>query len=222
MGGPLPVVSPRVFRPLAPGTELAETEPMNKHIMTSCRRAASFVSIAVGVVALVLTTGCGSDPDAQTSTESALSSNENFSKHGNNGTVSCDTYCAGAEWLGGTGTCVSAFAYAVPCDHATGLLTNTQLSCICTLPNGDQFAKDGNNGTVSCDTYCAGAQWGAAGGCSLADGTNVPCVGTCYEAYADPVDCSQSVGYLSNGQELYCVCHGTCDPAYNGISVECE
>src|SRR3984957_16059254 len=164
--------------------------------MTSYRRAASFVSISVRAAGLVLVTGCAvaPDPESESSGASALVET-NFIKDGNNGTVSCDTYCAGAQWPGGVGTCQRAVDYAVSCDQATGFLTNgSELTCQCATEGGT-FAKHGNNGTVSCDTFCAGAQWGD--------------VGTCWEAGAYNYPCSAAPGYFNNGQELQCIC-GDC------------
>jgi hypothetical protein len=93
----------------------------------------------------------------------ALASLPNFEKRGNNGTVSCDTYCEGATW-GETGPCVEAVDLAsqrrMACEDVRGLQPQG-VACTCARP----LRKAGNNGTVSCDTFCEGATWGAVGVC---------------------------------------------------------
>lgn len=62
-----------------------------------------------------------------------------FDKHGNNGTVSCNTYCGGNSWPGGVGAC----------DVAVRTDTNTRIGCSVTpglLPNGKELA-------CTCKTY---------------------------------------------------------------------
>jgi hypothetical protein len=59
-----------------------------------------------------------------------------FGKAGNNGTVSCETFCAGSQWDGGTGRCVGAILreenYPLSCSAVPGLLTNgAHLICQC-------------------------------------------------------------------------------------------
>ncbi len=110
-----------------------------------------------------------------------------FVKHGNNGTVSCDTFCQGAQW-GQVGRCLAASAANIPCGQTPGFLANgAELTCGCT-----SFVKHGNNGSVSCDTFCRGAQWGPVAACTSAQASNVPC--------------GQVPGWLSNGSELSCTC----------------
>lgn len=125
-----------------------------------------------------------------------------FDKHGNNGTVSCDTYCAGVTWPGGQGTCYKSVradtAAAISCSAVPGLLpTTTELTCSCHPPPPNLFDKHGNNGTVSCNTYCKGAQW--PGGRGL-----------CFTGMrADKgwsVSCDAVPGLLPNGAELSCTC----------------
>lgn len=57
-----------------------------------------------------------------------------FAKHGNNGTVSCNTYCNGAEW-GRTGSCLSGLITKddtiVSCSELPGLLQEGGLLCQC-------------------------------------------------------------------------------------------
>lgn len=107
----------------------------------------------------------GTQGSGSTSTRrvDALASLPTFDKPGNNGTVSCDTYCEGATW-GETGPCVGAVDLAsqqrIACEDVRGL-PSQGVACTCARPH----RKIGNNGTVSCDTYCEGATWGAVGIC---------------------------------------------------------
>jgi hypothetical protein len=60
-----------------------------------------------------------------------------FVKVGNNGTVSCDTYCGGSQWAGGVGRCISASlsenSNVLSCSTVPGLLApGAQLLCQCT------------------------------------------------------------------------------------------
>jgi hypothetical protein len=86
-----------------------------------------------------------------------------YDKPANNGTVSCETYCRGPQW-GRVGTCFGARqtngSQRVSC---TEVRPGTHLTCEC---GQAKFDKPGNNGTVSCDTFCQGAQWsGGTGTC---------------------------------------------------------
>jgi hypothetical protein len=59
-----------------------------------------------------------------------------FVKKGNNGTVSCQQYCASPQWAGGVGLCRSAqnqnTQAAAGCGDVPGLLSNAaELTCVC-------------------------------------------------------------------------------------------
>ncbi len=117
-----------------------------------------------------------------------------FVKYGNNGTLSCDAYCAGAL-TGPSGTCVGAQAVNVPCAQRVGFLSNgAEILCLCHDASANNYEKHGNNGTASCETYCAGTQGGPAGSCGQGVITHVPC--------------SQPIGQLANGSDLQCTCQG--------------
>lgn len=115
-----------------------------------------------------------------------------FIKHGNNGTVNCNTFCAGAQW-GPVGPAKSAALLNLPCNQTPGFL-NAELSCFCSSYDGGArvFYKPFDNGAVSCDTYCAGPQWGP--------------VGYCHNAYATYVPTDVVPGFIANGSELTCTC----------------
>jgi hypothetical protein len=138
-----------------------------------------------------------------------------FTKNGNNGTVSCNTYCAGAGWPGGTGVAASArredTKQQVSVAEVPGLLPNAkQLTCSCYVP----FVKHGNNGTVSCDTYCAGAGWpGGEGGC----------VNAVRQDTHESLACDAAPGLLPQAAELTCTCdaHAFVKSGNNG-SVSCN
>jgi hypothetical protein len=101
--------------------------------------------------------------------------------HGNNGTVTCDAYCAGSPWDNGPwngelpaswngAKCVDTSNPSVGCNK----LANTQINCTCEK-TGTGWAQGlllpipkpslgtqvvyGNNGSVPCDTYCRGNPW---------------------------------------------------------------
>jgi hypothetical protein len=116
-----------------------------------------------------------------------------FLKYGNDGTMSCDAYCA-SNAAGASGVCVFAQALDVPCGQATGYFSNkASLSCTC-ASGGVTFDKPGNDGSASCDTYCAGAQWGPTGTCVHAAVIDVPC--------SQPL----ATGKLTNGSDVQCAC----------------
>ncbi len=102
---------------------------------------------------------------------------------------------------------IGAVPYALEADHAVSATTASAAggglaSSISSLQSNVDgllgrvdlkvFRKAGNNGTVSCDTFCAGSQWGAVGTCvaSNINGAFIPCslglgitnasVGTCW------------------------------------------
>jgi hypothetical protein len=133
-----------------------------------------------------------------------------FIKHGDNGAAACDAFCAGSQW-GPVGVCLGSLATNFPCSQAPGYLSNgSELACTC--DTGGTFTKPGDNGTASCDTYCAGSQWGEVGTCVNAslqattsvmiDGTEVP-----YDA-----DCAILPGVLANSAELTCICAAAASP----------
>jgi serralysin len=84
-----------------------------------------------------------------------------FTKNGNNGTVSCDTFCGAVNgyktvWGKEPGYCVKATndntGKIVGCDSSVGLLpSGKQLSCDC---NSGVNVRHGNNGTISCNDFC--------------------------------------------------------------------
>jgi len=62
-----------------------------------------------------------------------------FTKHGDNGTVSCDAFCFGSQWAGGTGACSSATRMDnnqnIACSTVPGLLPAAkELTCSCVAP----------------------------------------------------------------------------------------
>lgn len=110
-----------------------------------------------------------------------------FDKGGNNGTASCDTYCAGPQWggLSETGICLSAQrgdnGQDIACDQVPGLLHNAPLRCSCVKAT----VKVGNNGWATCNQYCEGTQWGGW-------------AGKCVSGFAEgigPIACDRFVGY---------------------------
>ena len=65
-------------------------------------------------------------------------------------------------------------------------------------PTSD-FVKHGNNGTVSCNTYCSSQQWGGPtsyGGCRSATRADLN----------KAIDCNDVPGLLPNANELTCTC----------------
>jgi len=128
-----------------------------------------------------------------------------FVKNGNNGTVSCDIFCGAAigdspVWGGQIGYCKSAVnedtKKSTSCNSVPGLLSPKQLTCFCESENA--FIKHGNNGTVSCDTFCQGSRWGGG-------------IGTCVAAWDTKADanvsCQDTAGpFLKGPNELTCTC----------------
>ncbi len=119
-----------------------------------------------------------------------------FLKPGNNGTVSCTTFCEGPQW-GEVGGCVGAVredrGQRLDCFTSPGLLANgSQLLCECERG----FIKPGNNGTVSCSTFCDGEQWGRVG----------RCIGAVRGDNGSRVACEDTPGLLWFNSQLTCQC----------------
>jgi hypothetical protein len=112
-------------------------------------------------------------------------------KHYNNGTVNCATYCAGAQW-GPVGPCAGSKIDQYFCDRLPGLLPDAEDTCWCKDAQGQQFIKHGNNGTVTCNTFCAGPQWGPAGSCLAA-------------AIPNTARCDLNPGFLGSEMGCYCI-----------------
>jgi hypothetical protein len=99
-----------------------------------------------------------------------------FVKHGNYGAVSCSAYCSDPNWAV-PGTCLAAqmAGGAIDCAVAPGA-SSTELTCLC---DSSGFAKPGDNGSVSCNDFCGGSQWGEVGACvragDLYTGAAIPC-----------------------------------------------
>lgn len=126
-----------------------------------------------------------------------------FRKNGNNGTVSCYTFCGAvngtkARWGSRYGYCKKAVdeyrEYTVSCSRVPGLLPNSkQLTCYC---NDSVFIRHGNNGTVSCDNFCR----------RNIDGISGKCVASVNTTNGAVVPCNKATGYLGE-PELTCTCH---------------
>jgi hypothetical protein len=130
--------------------------------------------------------------------------------YGNNGTVTCDAYCAGNPWDGAWNKelpsdwngakCVGTSKPAVGC----GLVAGSDIACTCqktgagwaqgvSIPTQD---VNGNNGTVSCATYCAGVGGGPWNGELPVNWNGASCVSTpnnpsvgCGNAAGHPITC---------------------------------
>jgi hypothetical protein len=133
----------------------------------------------------------------------------NFQKPGNNGSVSCDTFC-GAAKANGQPVWGDRIGINIGSDQPKGAAgicecrqpSKANQSC---MPSSDGsrmycspaaiFVKHGNNGTVSCDTYCRGSQWGQ--------------VGTCVASFDNKNGTGRDGNYLPgflDGAELTCTC----------------
>jgi hypothetical protein len=133
----------------------------------------------------------------------ATSQTGDFIKNGNNGTVSCNAFCGAVNgnkvvWGSEYGVCSSAkndsTGQLLSCDAVPGLIPNgKQLTC---GYNKTAFVKHGNNGTVSCNAFCAGSNWrGGVGRCVAAVNTK----------NGQVTSCDTATGFL-NGPELTCTC----------------
>jgi hypothetical protein len=58
------------------------------------------------------------------------------------------------------------------------------------------FEKNGNNGTVSCESFCQGTQWGPVGKCIKAVNTHLK----------KEISCTDTPGLLPDGKQLTCHC----------------
>ncbi|MEJ1929043.1 hypothetical protein WDZ92_02050 [Nostoc sp. NIES-2111] len=137
----------------------------------------------------------------------SIAQNANFIKNGNNGTVSCNTFCGAARaggqavWGNQLGSCTGARNESsrenVSCDYKapSRIPRGKQLTCGCT---DDVFVKSGNNGTVSCSTYCNGDVYGDVG--------TRGCVAAYNNATNTVESCQSTPGLLPNGAELTCTC----------------
>ncbi|CAK8723177.1 hypothetical protein GMJAKD_12435 [Candidatus Electrothrix aarhusensis] len=124
-----------------------------------------------------------------------------FKKDGNNGTVSCNTYCGAAKadekpvWGDKIGYCVEAknesTGETVPCDTAPGLIKDgKQLTCLC---NPDVKIQHGNNGTISCKAFCERTKETCVAAWNNVTNSN------------SEATCDYIPGFL-NGPELTCTC----------------
>jgi hypothetical protein len=149
------------------------------------------VAIAVGVNA----SGQLTNNNAQLAWSPVTVYAKDYIKYGNNGTVSCNTYCEGSTW-GEVGLCSGAVrsdtGARITCWGVPGLMSSPN-TLLCECQRGR--IKPGNNGTVSCDTFCAGSQWGPVGAC----------VGAVRSDTGQRTKCSTVPGLLTSSQ-LTCLC----------------
>ncbi len=184
--------------------------PTSKHVSYSFLRPTLVLAALLAFGACTEERRTYSTPDAERpdSTETpppdAGAGPEAFVKHGDDGLVSCATYCAGAEW-GRVGSCLGTAALSFPCDQAMGLLTNG-VEQRCTCDAGGTFIKDGDNGTASCDVFCGGSQWGKVGSCVDSELQTNASATIAGQAVAYDADCSVTPGLIRNGAELTCIC----------------
>lgn len=134
--------------------------------------------------------GWGIDlPVSLESTAKSPTVGERFDKPGNNGTVSCAIFC-GAVRANGQPVWGDKVGVNVGSSQPVGAAG----VCSC-AQSPNLFVKKGNNGTVTCDTFCRGSQWGQ--------------VGTCVASFDNKNGTGRDGNYLPgflNGPELTCTC----------------
>ncbi|MCI5224946.1 MAG: hypothetical protein D3924_20325 [Candidatus Electrothrix sp. AR4] len=123
-----------------------------------------------------------------------------FKKQGNNGTVSCNTYCGATNekgkpvWGKRIGYCVEAQytsdGTTVSCETIPGLMTDDMLTCFCAP--GVKI-RHGNNGAISCNAFCERTKETCVAAWDNVTNTN------------GDATCDHLPGFL-NGQELTCTC----------------
>lgn len=119
-----------------------------------------------------------------------------YIKRGNNGTVTCDQYCKGDWGRAKYDKCVGAYDNVakkhIECGSARGYNAK-EVTCMCDHVRSN--VKNGNNGSVNCDEYCRGMQWGAKyNGCIKAIDTNTN----------TSIHCSKTRGYRVEEVSCYC------------------
>lgn len=120
-------------------------------------------------------------------------------KEGNNGTVTCNDYCLGS-WNGqaSEGTCISARTTSgrdISCfQYGAGSVV-----CTCRRSLDGIMRQPGNNGTVSCTTYCSRGYNGFPGGRTCSGG---------YISGGGIRGCSVGCDWSGNiqGGDLICLC----------------
>jgi hypothetical protein len=114
---------------------------------------------------------------------------ERFDKPGNNGSVSCATFCGAVN-----ANRQPVWGDKVGVNVGSNQPVGSAGVCKC-AQSPDFFIKKGNNGTVSCNTFCSGSQWGQ--------------VGKCVASFDNKNGTGQDGNYLPgflNGLELTCTC----------------
>ena len=144
-----------------------------------------------------------------------------FWKSGNNGTVSCDQFCAGSLW-GTSGWCVGGLDNLTKtnifCDNN---VSATNISCLCQpysspssiteSPSSSAYTTNfwahGNNGTVNCQKFCR-----------LNASTESTCVGGYDNTNKSPIGCTSNLSNAGISAATNISCY--CSPANNNISTK--
>ena len=127
------------------------------------------------------------DPPQQPSTPAGAWIKDNAS-----GNVSCDNYCGnkGGDW-GKRGACVSGWGAVSGKTLACAQQEQSKTICFCKdvkelvqpQPPPGAWVKEGNNGTINCETFCGnkGGNWGKPGACvggwGATSGSTLSCTG---------------------------------------------
>lgn len=120
-------------------------------------------------------------------------------KTGNNGSASCDTYCAlpyngQPPYKKATGAVIQSTGKSIPTSQIADLNGNTPMNCFCTNDPAkyDGDLKVGNNGALSCTDFCMASGYNdqpaykrAVGAVSSQSGKTVDI----NKAEGTPVDC---------------------------------
>jgi hypothetical protein len=149
-----------------------------------------------------------------------------YQKTGNDGSVTCDRYCAGDQWGGTSGWCVGSINNSdgsrIACStnpgkyprDEYGYLTKSNVTCLCekgidpldekanATTSNTSFWMGGNNGTVTCSQFCANQNkdWGD----KQSQGV---CVGGYDSVNKTYIGCNANLSNTNvTNSDIYCYC----------------
>jgi hypothetical protein len=140
-------------------------------------------------------------------------------KQGNNGSINCNQFCSGIQYGGFTGFCIDGYDNVnkkyIKCDVTN---PSNSVSCYCNLEPDDYYVKTTNDGSVTCDQFCAGSQWGDSGWCIGGVNTTNNSAQQCSASVGSKTTLYNAYGAYTSNTNMSCYCKKAHTPDFTPTS----